>query len=104
MGLTTKLPMDIDILPPDRQDYWTIGVVIMNVIILQAEILNLPEPLAVKLRGKKVELIENGDTTITIRPVQCVIDAACGMLKSDGHAVDRFMTEKRQERELEYGN
>ena len=75
----------------------------MNAMILQADRLNLPEPLAVKLRGKKVELIENGDTTITIKPVQCVIDAACGMLKSDGHAVDRFMAEKRLEKELEYG-
>ena len=75
----------------------------MNAMILQAEKLNLPEPLAVKLRGKKVELIENGDTTITIKPVQCVIDAACGMLKSDGHAVDSFMAEKHLEKELEYG-
>ncbi|MCL2170321.1 MAG: hypothetical protein FWB74_09910, partial [Defluviitaleaceae bacterium] len=53
----------------------------MTTMILQAEKLNLPEPLAIKLRGKKVELIENNDATITIKPVQCVIDAACGMLK-----------------------
>jgi len=76
----------------------------MSAIILQAEKLNLPESLAVKLRGKKVELIENSDTTITIKPVQCVIDVACGMLESDGHAVDRFMAEKRLEKELEYAN
>ena len=32
------------------------------------------------------------------------IDEACGMLKSDGNAVDRFMASKRIEKELEYGN
>ena len=76
----------------------------MNAMILQAERLNLPKPLAEKLKGKKVELIENNDTTITIKPIQCIIDAACGMLKSDGHAVERFMAEKRREKELEYGS
>ena len=74
----------------------------MASVILQAETLNLPETIAFKLRGKKVELTESGDV-ITIKPIQSVIDAACGMLKSDGHAVDRFMERKRLEKELEYG-
>jgi len=53
----------------------------MNNAVLQAESLNLPEIFAIKLRGRKVELIENGDTSITIKPVPCTIDSACGMLE-----------------------
>ena len=74
----------------------------MSSIILQAEALNLPEPIALKLRGKKVELTED-EGAIIIKPVQSAIDVACGMLKSDGRVVDRFMEQKRLEKELEYG-
>ena len=75
----------------------------MGSTILYAEALNLPEIFAVRLRGKKVELTASEDVII-IRPVQNVVDAACGMLKSDGHVVDRFMGQKRLEKGLEYGN
>jgi len=75
----------------------------MSAMILQAERLNLPEPIAVKLRGRKVELIENGDATITIKPVDCPIEAMCGMLESDGHEVERFLARMREDKELEYG-
>jgi len=74
----------------------------MSSIVLQAETLNLPDIFAFKLRGKKVELIEHGDT-ITISPVKSPIEAMHGMLKSDGHAVDRYLERKRLEKELEYG-
>ena len=74
----------------------------MNAMILQADRLNLPEPLAVKLRGKKVELVESGDSII-INPVQCPIKAMRGMLKSDGYEVDRFLARMREDKELEYG-
>ena len=74
----------------------------MSTMILQAERLNLPEPLAVKLRGKKVELVESGDSII-INPVQCTIKSMRGMLKSDGHEVDRFLARMREDKELEYG-
>jgi len=40
----------------------------MTTIVLQAEALNLPEVFAFKMRGKKVELTERGDT-IVINPV-----------------------------------
>ena len=74
----------------------------MNSIVIQAEALNLPEPIAIKLRGKKVELTEN-EGAIMIKPVGNAIESACGMLKSDGHAVDRFMKHKRLEKDFEYG-
>ena len=74
----------------------------MNAIILQADRLNLPEPLAVRLRGKKVELVESGDSII-ISPVKCPVKAMRGMLRSDGHEVDRFLARMREDKELEYG-
>lgn len=73
----------------------------MSSIILQAESLNLPTILATKLYGKKVEIIESGDSII-INPVKSPIDAMHGMFDSDGHEVDRFMERKRIEKELEY--
>ena len=75
----------------------------MSSVVLQAETLNLPDIFAYKLRGKKVELVENGDIII-ISPVQSPIEAMHGMFKSDGHAVDRHLERKRLEKELEYGN
>ena len=75
----------------------------MDAVIMQAESLNLPESMAVKLRGKKIEIIENTDASITIKPVQSPIKAMRGMLKSDGHEVDRFLARMREDKELEYG-
>jgi len=75
----------------------------MSSVVLQAETLNLPEVFALKLRGKKVELLEKGDT-ITISPVKNPIETMHGMFKSDGHAVGRHLSRKRLEKELEYGN
>jgi len=77
-------------------------MIIMSSVILQAETLNLPEIFAFKLRGKKVELVESGDVII-INPIKSPIELACGILKSDGHEVDRFMERKQFEKELEYG-
>lgn len=73
----------------------------MDSVILQAETLNLPASFAAKLFGKKVELIEHGDS-ILISPVECPIEAMHGMFESDGHEVDRFMQRKRAEKELEH--
>ena len=75
----------------------------MNVMILQAESLNLPEPLAFKLRGKKVELIENEDATILIKPVKSVINEACGMLSGSKFGTHTILEQKQLEKELEYG-
>lgn len=75
----------------------------MSSVVLQAETLNLPEVFAFKVRGKKVELSERGDS-IMISPVKSPTEAMHGMFKSDGHAVDRFLERKRLEKELEYGS
>jgi len=71
----------------------------MSSIVWQAETLSLPDIFAFKLRGKKVELLEHGDA-ITITPVQSTIEAMHGMLKSDGHAVDRYLEQKQLEKGL----
>ena len=75
----------------------------MGVAILLAEELNLPERFASKLRGKKVEIVESGDT-ITIKPVPCVIDEAYGMLEGSSFGTEEFLNQKRLDKELEYGN
>ena len=73
----------------------------MSSVILQAETLNLPADFASKLFGKKVELVERGNS-IVISPVECPIESMHGMFESDGHEVDRFMQRKRMEKKLEY--
>lgn len=75
--------------------------VLMGSVILQAETLNLPEVFAFKLRGKKVELIENGNSII-INPVRSSIDVMHGMFKSDGHAVDSFLERNELDKESEF--
>ena len=72
----------------------------MSSVILQAETLNLPPIFATKLSGKKVEIIEH-DNSIVIKPVEYSAKSMRGMFKSDGHAVDRFMAQKKLEKELE---
>jgi len=74
----------------------------MGAAVLQAELLNLPESFAAKFRGKKVEIIERGES-IVINPVQCPIEAMHGMLESDGQEVARFLARSRLDKELEYG-
>ena len=84
---------------------WAIVKEVLHVgtAILQAEQLNLPEVFAFKFRGKKVKLVESGDSVI-INPVKCSADDLYGMFESDGHEVDRFLARKREEEELEYEN
>jgi len=61
-----------------------------------------------KIRGIPSVIYTEGmyleDMDSISKPTRNLIDEACGMLKSDGHAVDRFMASKRIEKELEYGN
>jgi virulence-associated protein VagC len=72
----------------------------MEAVVLQGEDLNLPDFFAGKVRGRKVQLVENGDS-IVITPVRNVIAAAKGMLKGGNYSSEIFMQEKRIEKELE---
>jgi len=78
----------------------------MNSIILQSDQLNLPETFASKLRGKTVELTQDGDAVVIMpvkNRVERPIKAIRGVFESDGHEVERFLERKRAEKRLEYG-
>ena len=76
-------------------------VILMNSVILQAEELNLPKIFAIKLVGKKVKVIEDGDS-IKIIPVNNSISTARGMLKGGNFGTRKLMEQKQLEKELEY--
>jgi len=75
----------------------------MHATILQAERLNLPKSIAVKLQGKKIEIIENEDNSILIKPVRSPIAGMRGMLKDSSVGTHTILEQKRVEKELEYG-
>jgi virulence-associated protein VagC len=74
----------------------------MDAYVMQAEALNLPEKLANMFKGMKVELMAQ-DNTVLIKPVDsdAALKRLCGMFKSDGHDVDRFIAAKQEEIRLE---
>ena len=66
----------------------------------------LPEPLYRRIRSDKVRVHEENGAIILTPIVDTTkqaeaIERLCGMFKSDGHAVDRFMEQKRLEKEIE---
>jgi virulence-associated protein VagC len=69
---------------------------------MQAEALNLPTKFAKMFKGKQVELSANKNSLI-IKTVEepDIIDKMCGMIKSDGHRVERFIQRKQEELALE---
>jgi virulence-associated protein VagC len=73
----------------------------MNNLVLQVETLNLPEYFARKLRGQRVELIENGDSVI-ITPVNDAIARARGILKDSSFDTEKFVEMKATEKRLEH--
>ena len=75
----------------------------MSLMIMQADALNLPEPLALQFRGKKVELAAKGET-ITIQPVRSAIFAARGMRKGGKFDTAKLLAQKQLEKDMEYGD
>ena len=76
---------------------------LLSPIILQAETLNLPEMIALRLKGKKVELVQNGESVV-ITPVSSDIANARGVLKGGKFGTAQFFKQKQLDKELEYGN
>jgi hypothetical protein len=74
----------------------------MNTYTMPAEALNLPTKLAEMFKGKKVELIAQQDSVV-IKSIDYddIIEKTCGMFRSDGRAVDRFLDECQKEIDLE---
>lgn len=73
----------------------------MGVVVLKAEELNLPESIAKKLKGRKVEISEEGGCII-IKPVEDSVTKAFGMFKGGNLSTEKFLIQKIAEKELEY--
>ncbi len=70
-------------------------------LILKTEQLRLPESIAQKIKGEKVEIVET-DEGILIKPVQDnPIKELRGFLKGNNFTTEKYLNQKRQEKELE---
>jgi len=72
----------------------------LETIIVKSEELNLPEKMAVKLKGKDLELIETNEG-ILIKPVRITKRSIRGILKGTGVSTELFSQIKKEEKELE---
>lgn len=72
----------------------------MGVVVLKAEELNLPEAMAKKLKGRKVELTDDGERII-ITPIDNPIEKTRGMFKGGNLSTEKFLEQKRLDEELE---
>ncbi|MBZ4654598.1 MAG: hypothetical protein JG781_1955 [Peptococcaceae bacterium] len=72
----------------------------MGVVVLKAEELNLPETIAKKLKGRKVEIIDEGDRII-ITPIDNPVMKARGMFKGGNFSTEKLMEQKKLDKELE---
>lgn len=72
----------------------------MDVLVLKADELNLPEAIAKKLRGRKVEITEECGHII-ITPVDDPISRTYGMFKGGNFSTEKFIEQKKLEKELE---
>ncbi len=72
----------------------------METIVVKSEELNLPEKIASKLKGKKVELIET-EEGILIKPVEPSIRSIRGILNGTVVSTELFTKMKKKEKELE---
>lgn len=72
----------------------------MGVVVLKAEELNLPEAIAKKLKGRKVEITDDGERII-ITPIDNPIIKTRGMFKGGNFSTEQLMEQKRLDKELE---
>lgn len=73
----------------------------MGVVVVKAEQLNLPEHMAEKLKGRKIEILETGDGLL-IRPIKGdPIKELKGFLKGRTFTTEDFMRQKQQDKGLE---
>ncbi len=73
----------------------------MSVVVVNAEQLNLPEQMAEKLKGRKIETIETDDGLL-IRPIKGdPIKELKGFLKGSTFNTEEFMRQKQQNKILE---
>jgi virulence-associated protein VagC len=66
----------------------------MDAVVLRAEELNLPETIAKKLKGRKVEIVEENERII-ITPIDDSITKAFGMFEGGNLTTEKFLEQKR---------
>ncbi|MBS3943386.1 MAG: hypothetical protein KGZ32_03935 [Dethiobacter sp.] len=71
----------------------------MGIIVLKAEQLNLPEEIAKKLKGRKVEISDEGGR-IVITPIDNPVQRTRGMFKGGNFSTEKLMEQKRLDKEL----
>ncbi|HYE80897.1 MAG TPA: hypothetical protein VEG39_01885 [Clostridia bacterium] len=62
----------------------------MGVVVLNAEELNLPEAIAKKLKGRKVEITNEGEKII-ITPIDNPVPKARGMFKGGNFSTEKLL-------------
>jgi hypothetical protein len=72
----------------------------MSLTVLKAEQLNLPEHIAKKLKGRKIELIETNEG-ILIKPIEDSIKELRGFLEGGKFTTKAYLEQKKLDKELE---
>jgi hypothetical protein len=72
----------------------------MSSIIVETKKLNLPEMIANKLKGTKVEILETSEGVL-LRSVPSAILSARGILKGKGFSTAEFAAIKEEDKALE---
>ncbi len=72
----------------------------MVITTIQSNQLYLPEPIATRLKGSALEIVETKEGVL-LKPVKDVISLAKGCLKGFGFSSERLMQLKQEEKELE---
>jgi len=69
-------------------------------MILDLASLNLPQKIANKMHCVKIVLTET-DNGILIQPLEDVIKKSRGILKNSGFTTDKYLLQKKSDKELE---
>jgi hypothetical protein len=77
------------------------GDVFMAVTVYKAEQLNLPEHIAKKFRGSKIEFIETNEGVL-LKTVEDPIKQLRGFLKESKFTTEQYLNQKRQDKEIEH--
>jgi hypothetical protein len=76
------------------------GDVFMAVTIYEAEQLNLPEHIAKKFKGRKIEFVETNEGVL-LKTVEDPIKQLRGFLMGSKFTTEQYINQKRQDKEIE---
>ncbi len=72
----------------------------MAVTIYEAEQLNLPEHIAKKFKGRKIEFVETNEGVL-LKTVEDPIKQLRGFLMGSKFTTEQYINQKRQDKEIE---